>query len=74
MAMNAAVHLPGSANSTQAAEGLPRRAFTVAEVERMVACGILHEDDRLELIGGELVVMPAKGIRREVVKAALNRF
>lgn len=40
----------------------------------MVECGILDHDDRLELIGGELVVMPAKGIRHEVVKAELNRF
>ena len=74
MAMNAPVLFPGSARPTQAAEGLPRRAFTVAEVERMVECGILDHDDRLELIGGELVVMPAKEIRHEVFKAELNRF
>jgi Uma2 family endonuclease len=73
MPMNAPVPMPGSIRQTQAAEGLPRRAFTVAEVERMVECGLLSEDDRLELIGGELVVMPAKGIRHEVLKAALNR-
>jgi Uma2 family endonuclease len=72
--MNAPVLFPGPVRPTQAAEGLPRRAFTVAEVERMVECGILDEDDRLELIGGELVVMPAKGIRHEVLKAELNRF
>ena len=40
----------------------------------MVECGLLHEDDRLELIGGELVVMPAKGIRHEVLKAELNEL
>ena len=39
----------------------------------MVAAGILREDERLELIGGELVPMPAKGIRHEVVKRALLR-
>ncbi|WP_244643922.1 Uma2 family endonuclease [Alsobacter metallidurans] len=72
MPMNAPVQIPGPIRQTQAAEGLPRRAFSVAEVEQLVEAGILAEDDRLELIGGELVVMPAKGIRHEVVKAALN--
>ena len=35
--------------TTTAAEGLPRRCFTVAELEQMVAAGILHEDERIEL-------------------------
>jgi Uma2 family endonuclease len=74
MAVNAPLPIPGPVRQTQAAEGLPRRAFTVEEVEHMVECGLLSEDDRLELIGGELVVMPAKGIRHEVIKAELNRF
>jgi len=56
---------------TRAAEGLPRRRFTVAEVEAMVEAGILDEDERVELIGGELVPMSPKGSRHEVVKAAL---
>jgi Uma2 family endonuclease len=56
---------------TQAAEGLPRRRFTVAEVESMVAAGILADDERLELIGGELVPMSPKGNQHEVVKTAL---
>ena len=37
---------------TSAAEGLPRRRFTVAEVEAMVAAGVMEEDERIELIGG----------------------
>jgi Uma2 family endonuclease len=57
---------------THAAEGLERRRFTVAEVEAMVEAGILHEDERIELIGGELVPMSPKGARHEVVKTALN--
>jgi Uma2 family endonuclease len=57
---------------TRAAEGLPRRRFTVAEVERMVAAGIIDEDERFELIGGELVPMSPKGSRHEGVKVALN--
>ncbi|BBF91875.1 hypothetical protein BLTE_05600 [Blastochloris tepida] len=39
----------------------------------MVEVGLLHEDERLELIGGELVMMSPKGIRHEVVKEALVR-
>jgi Uma2 family endonuclease len=56
---------------TRAAEGLPRRRFTVAEVEAMVEAGILDDDERVELIGGELVPMSPKGSRHEVVKSFL---
>lgn len=31
---------------TQAAEGLPRRAFTMADVLRMVEVGLIGEDER----------------------------
>ncbi len=58
--------------STRAAEGLPRRRFTVAEIEAMVATGVIDEDERFELIGGELVPMSPKGARHELVKVALN--
>ena len=50
-----------AARVTMAAEGLPRRRFTVAEVEAMVAAGVMEEDERVELIGGELVPMSPKG-------------
>ena len=62
-----------AARVTTAAEGLPRRRFTVAEVEAMVAAGVMDEDERVELIGGELVPMSPKGNRHEVVKVALLR-
>jgi len=57
--------------TTSAAEGMLRRAFTVAELEEMTAAGILLEDERIELIGGEIVPMSPKGNRHELVKAAL---
>jgi Uma2 family endonuclease len=57
---------------TQAAEGLPRRAFTVEDVRRMVEAGVLTEEENFELVEGELVMMAAKGIAHERVKAALN--
>ena len=60
-----------AARVTSAAEGLPRRRFTVAEVEAMVAAGVMEEDERVELIGGELVPMSPKGRRHETVKIAL---
>lgn len=56
---------------TTAAEGLPRRSFTVEELEKMTAAGILTEDERLELIGGEIVPMSPKGKKHETLKAAL---
>ena len=42
-----------AARVTTATEGLPRRRFTVAEVEAMVAAGVMDEDERVELFGGE---------------------
>jgi Uma2 family endonuclease len=60
-----------AARVTSAAEGLPRRRFTVAEVEAMVAAGVMEEDQRVELIGGELVPMSPKGFEHEVLKTAL---
>ncbi|HLH51745.1 MAG TPA: Uma2 family endonuclease [Roseiarcus sp.] len=59
---------------TRAAEGLDRRAFTVAEIEQMTAAGILAEDERVELIGGEIVPMSPKGNQHEVVKTALTVY
>jgi Uma2 family endonuclease len=56
---------------TQAAEGLPRRAFTVEDVRRMVDAGVIGEDENFELVEGELVMMASKGIAHERIKAAL---
>jgi Uma2 family endonuclease len=58
--------------TTTAAEGLPRRCFTVAEIEQMTVAGILHEDERIELIGGEIVPMSPKGNQHEILKTVLN--
>ncbi len=57
---------------TQAAEGLPRWRWSLAEFERFIDLGILTEDDRVELIGGELVPMAAKGVAHENVKGELQ--
>ena len=60
--------------TTQAAEGLMRRRWSVAEIEEMVKVGILAEDERFELIGGEVVPMSPKGIRHERVKGTLAKY
>jgi Uma2 family endonuclease len=60
--------------TTQVADGLPRRAFTVDEVERMVEYGILSEPEPFELIGGELVAMAPKDRRHEVLRTELSLY
>lgn len=60
-------------NTTQAAEGMPRRPWTRGEIEAMVATGIIAEDERFELIGGEVVPMSPKGAPHELVKIELNQ-
>src|SRR5437763_1770834 len=60
-----------SALATTAAEGFPRRAFTVEDISRMIEAGIIGEDEKLELIEGEIVMMAAKGIAHERIKSAL---
>src|SRR5437763_1735105 len=59
---------PGMHATTQAAEGLPRWRWTLAEFDRLIELGVLGEDDRVELVGGELVPMQSKGGRHELVK------
>lgn len=61
-------------STTNAAEGLPRRRFTVDEVMEMTRAGILDEHERVELIGGELVPMAAKGSFHERMKSALTIY
>jgi Uma2 family endonuclease len=66
--------LPKVRPTTQAAEGVPRLRWSVAEFERLAELGIFTEDDRIELIGGELVPMSPKGNRHELVCAALHNW
>ena len=58
--------------TTQAAEGLPRWCWTVAEIEKLAAAGFFHQDERFELVGGEIVPMSPKGRRHELVREELT--
>jgi Uma2 family endonuclease len=58
--------------TTQAADGLPRWRWTVAEIEKMAVDGYFREDARFELVGGEIVPMSPKGIRHEAIRGTLT--
>jgi Uma2 family endonuclease len=51
-----------------------RRRFTVHDYHRMGEAGILHEDDRVELIEGEIVEMAAIGTRHFSCVNGLTRL
>jgi Uma2 family endonuclease len=54
------------------AENLPpRRAFTAEDVRRMIDAGVIGEEERFELIGGEIVVMASKSVAHDNIKNAL---
>jgi Uma2 family endonuclease len=57
---------------TRAAEGFPRRAFTVADVHRMIEIGVIREEENFELIEGELVMMAAKSHTHDLIKNDLT--
>jgi len=60
--------------TTQAAEGVPRLRWTLAQFERLIDLGIFTEKDRVELIQGELVPMASKGNRHELVRDELMNW
>ena len=51
-----------------------RRLFTVDEYYRMAEAGILCEDDRVELVEGEIVEMPPIGSQHASAVRVLNNF
>jgi Uma2 family endonuclease len=63
---------PMNVAATTAAEGFPRRAFTVEDISRMIEVGVIREDEKFELVEGEIVMMAAKGVSHERIKSALN--
>ncbi|MBI4320141.1 MAG: Uma2 family endonuclease [Chloroflexi bacterium] len=53
---------------------LPRRRFTVEEYHRMAEAGILGEDDRVELIEGEITEMTPIGRLHAATVRRLNKL
>lgn len=49
-----------------------RRLFTTTEYERMIQTGILHEDERVELLAGEVREMSPIGSRHVACVNRLN--
>jgi Uma2 family endonuclease len=70
--MNQHFTFPPQRPTTQAAEGVPRWRWTIAEIERMVTAAIFNEYDKFELLGGEIVPMSPKGIRHELMREELS--
>lgn len=60
--------------SITSSTAVTRWRFTVDDVLRMVAAGILDEDDRVELIEGGLIAMAPIGAGHTWTVAALNRL
>lgn len=59
--------------TTRGAEGLDRRGFSLAEIEAMLAAGILDPDEKFELIDGEIVPMSPQNMPHMLIKARLAR-
>ena len=57
-----------------ALETLQRRKLSVDDFHRMGEAGILGEDDRIELIDGELIHMAPIGVGHASKVNRLNRF
>ena len=72
--MNSHFRPPDHPKTTRAAEGLERRLWTLAEIEAMVQAGIIDEDERFELIDGEVVPMSPKGAKHEHIKISLSKW
>ena len=56
-----------------AESGVQRRRFTADEYHRLAEVGILHEDDRVELIEGEIILMAPIGLRHAACVGRLTR-
>ena len=70
--MNELFSPPPLRPTTRAADGLPRWCWTVGEIEKLATAGFFHEDERIELLGGEIVpMMSPAGRRHETIRIKL---
>jgi Uma2 family endonuclease len=71
-AMTECFTIPPPRPTTQAADGLPRWRWTVAEIERVAAHGFFTDFDQFELLGGEIVpTMSIAGRSEETIRIEL---
>ncbi len=56
---------------TRAVDGFARRAFTVNDVFRMIDAGVIGQDEKFELIEGEIVPVSPRHDPHERVKSGL---
>lgn len=56
----------------QAEATITHRLFTVEEYHQMAEAGILHEDDRIELIHGEIIQMSPIGNQHVAIVSRIN--
>jgi len=60
---------------TRAAEGLDRRAFSIADIEKMIEAGILDQDEKFELIDGEIVpMMSPQAMPHMMMRSRIGRW
>jgi len=71
--MSAVLEIPQSAVNGRSIGSSPYR-FTVKDYYRMLEAGILTEDDRVELIRGEIRTMSPKGIKHSSGNDRANRY
>jgi Uma2 family endonuclease len=69
--MNEPFVMPPKRPPTQAAEGLPRWRWTVAELERIAEAGFFTEYDEFELLG-EMVPMSPEGRRHVRIRSRIT--
>jgi Uma2 family endonuclease len=69
----ASFELEGHDVATRAEDLIRRHRYTVEDYRRMGEAGVLGEDDRVELIEGEIVDMTPAGSRHAGTVARLNR-
>jgi Uma2 family endonuclease len=59
---------------TRGADGLVRRGFSLDEIERMLAIGILDPDEKFELIDGEIVPMRPRNMPHVCWRAKITKW
>lgn len=60
--------------TARAADGWPRKAWTHRDLDRMTEAGLFGPEEHVELVDGEIIPMPAEGIRHERVRLVLNSW